>query len=319
MAGRIAPFESRAALLRSRPVDDLLRFLDLVSRELKCEDAHFELGGDDPSEPDRISCPVPGGWRVVARFDAALEPEHRETRTNKLAGLIDAFSGTGPELRLRSPRLRSPSASQELDAALGLLAEKAEALRAVVIDEDSPVLWGSSEQPPGPEDVETAMWIGELADSAAAVGMDTGELVELVELAASDPSRNKDALRERLAEVEPRKLRERLIRKLPLVAELGSHRDTEAWTAHFVTCRAIAAVRRAPEHHEAIEDDLGWLARDFGGIYHVILVYDGRFSEIGAARMMQRALPAIEKLVLSLPPIDPTPKGARVLQFKARG
>ena len=29
-----------------------------------------------------------------------------------------------------------------------------------------------------------------------------------------------------------------------------------------------------------------------------------------------RALPAIEKLVLSLPPIDPTPIGARVLAFK---
>ncbi|HLT37981.1 MAG TPA: hypothetical protein VK034_16965, partial [Enhygromyxa sp.] len=178
----------------------------------------------------------------------------------------------------------------------------------VVIDEDSPVLWGSSEIPPGLEDVETAMWIGELADSVAAAGLDPVELVEL----------GSDQLRERVAGLEPRKLRERLIRKLPQIHELGSHRDAEGWRAHFATCRAIAAVRRAPERHESIEDDLGWLARDFGGIYHVILVYDGPFSELGAARVMLRALPAIEHLVLSLPPIDPTPKGARVLQFKPR-
>ena len=291
-------------------MDDLLRFLDLVRRELGSRDAHFELGGEGPTEADRLAAPVPGGWRVVAVFDE-LPPESRESRTAKLAGLIDAFSGVGRELQLRSPRLRSPSATQELDDALALLADKAEALRAVVIDEDSPVLWGSSEIPSGSEDVETAMWIGELADSAAAAGIPTEELVELVGLTY-------EQLRERLAELEPRKLRERLIRKLPVVAELGAHRDAAGWAAHFVTCRAIAAVRRAPENHEAIEDDLGWLARDFGGIYHVILVYAGRFSEIGAARMMLKALPAIEKLVLSLPPIDPTPKGARVLQFKPR-
>jgi hypothetical protein len=291
-------------------VDDLLRFLDLVQRELDCQDAHFEFGGEDPRESDRVWADVQGDWRIVARWDQ-LEADQREPRTTKLQQLVDAFSGVGSELQLRRPRFASPSASQELDDALALLAEKADALRAVVIDEDSPVLWGSSEAPPGPEDAETAMWIGELADSAAAVGLDLAELVLL-----SD-----EQLRERIRELEPRKLRERLLRKLPLVKDLGLHRDAdrEAWTAHVATCRAIAAVRRAPENHEAIEDDLGWLARDFGGIYHVILVYGGPFSEIGAARMMQRAVPAIERLVLSLPPVDPTPKGARVLQFKARG
>ena len=65
-----------------------------------------------------------------------------------------------------------------------------------------------------------------------------------------------------------------------------------------------------------MEDDLGWLARDFAGIYHVILVYDGPFSELAAAGVMRRALPTIEKLVLALPPIDPSPKGARVLPFR---
>jgi hypothetical protein len=288
-------------------VEDLLRFLDLVRRELNCQDARFEFGGEVPRESDRVWASVPGGWRVVARFDRLAEPD-REPRSEKLQTLVEAFSGVGSVLQVRSPRFTGSSATRELDDALALLAEKADALRAVVIDEDSPVLWGSSEVPSGIEDVETAMWIGELADSAAAVGID---LVELVQL---EP----EQLRERIATLEPRKLRERLIRKLPHVRELGSHRDPEGWKAHFATCRAIAAVRRAPERHEATEDELGWLARDFAGIYHVILVYDGPFSELGAARVMLRALPAIENLVLALPPIDPTPKGARVLQFKPR-
>jgi hypothetical protein len=297
-------------LLIFGPVEDLLRFLDLVRRELACQDAHFEFGGDAPREPDRVWAEVPGGWRVVARYDWLPEPE-RESRTGKLQGLIEAFSGVSSVLQVRSPRFTSPSAARELDDALALLAEKTDALRAVVIDEDSPVLWGSSESPAGLEDVEAAMWIGELADSAAAAGLDSHAMAELVLLSP-------DQLRERVAELEPRKLRERLIRKLPHVRELGPHRDAEGWHAHFTTCRVIAAVRRAPEHHESFADDLGWLARDFGGIYHVILVYGGPFSEIGATRVMQRAVPAIEHLVLALPPIDPTPKGARVLQFKPR-
>jgi hypothetical protein len=290
-------------------VIDLERFLDLVRRELRCEDARFEFGGQPPLADDCVFAELPGGWRVVAMFEAPLEDGGAPEA--KLVALVETFSGIGARLEARRPRMSAGPLARELDDALALLAEKANALRAVVIDEDSPVLWGSSEAPPGPEDVEVVMWIGELADSAAAAGLDMTELVQLDEV----------SLRERIVTLEPRKLRERLLRKLPSIRELGAHRDrdTEAWAAHFATCRAIAAVRRAPERHQSIDDDLGWFARDFGGIYHVILVYGGRFSEVGAAGVMLRALPAIEKLVLSLPPIDPTPKGARVLPFRRRG
>jgi hypothetical protein len=284
-------------------VDDLRRFLDLVLHELGCDDARFEFGGNNSPDPTRVVTEMPGGWRVVALW--TTPPSDRAPIQAKLDMLIETFAGVSEQLRIRSPR-PSHLMTRELDDALALLAEKADALRAVVIDEDSPVLWGTSEATPGPEDVEVAMWIGELADSAAAAELDMVQLVQLDE----------HALRERIGNLEPRKLRERLLRKLPLIRQFGAHRDTEGWLAHFATCRAIAALRRAPEHHEAIDDNLGWLARDFGGIYHVILVYGGPFSELGAARVMVRALPVIEKLVLSLPPIDPTPIGARVLAFK---
>jgi hypothetical protein len=252
---------------------------------------------------------LPGGWRVVALFDAPRETEGDEdVAATKLTTLTETFTGVATSLKVRGPRVASATASTKLDEALALLADKGDALRAVVIDEDSPVLWGTSESPAGPEDVEIALWTGELVNSATTAGLDMVELVGLDDAGT----------KAHLADVEPRKLRQRLQRKLPIIRELGEHRDAAGWAAHFAMCRAIAAVRRAPERHEAIEDDLGWLARDFAGIYHAILIYDGPFSEIGAAGIMLRALPTIEKLVLALPPIDPAPKGkgARVLPFR---
>lgn len=286
-------------------MDDLERFLDLVRRELGCDDARFEFGGREPRPGEGVFAELAGGWRVVAVFDDPAEDRARPA-TAKLDALTEAFTNIGTQLEIRGPRIATTTATAKLDEALALLASKGDALRAVVIDEDSPVLWGTSESPAGPEDVEVALWTGELANSAAATEVDIIELVML------DPA----SAAERIASIEPRKLRERLQRKLPIVRELAPHRDAAGWLAHFAMCRAIAAVRRAPERHEAIADDLGWLARDFAGIYHAILVYDGPFSEIGAAGVMLRALPTIEKLTLALPPIDPTPRGARILPFR---
>ena len=290
-------------------MDHLERFLELVRRELGGEDAHFELGGHPPTDPKLLWAAIADGWRVVARLP---EPDPPAAKRDKLEALVASFSSLEGQLQRRLPRTNRAVAAAEVDDALGLLAASGQALRAVVIDEDSPMLWGSSEAPRGPEDVEALQWIGELADSAAGAGLDTDALVELTRL-------DDAGQRERLASLEPRKLRERLLRKLPLVRELGAQRSDEGWPAHLATCRAVAAVRRAPERHEAAGGGLGWFARDFAGIYHVILVYLGPFSEIAATRAMNNALSAIERLVLALPPIDPTPKGARVLAFPPRG
>lgn len=287
-------------------VDDLDRFLDLVRRELGSDDARFEYGGRDPEAGRRIWARMPGDWRVVAIYEAP--PSERTSRQAKLQSLVESFAGLGEKLEDKVPRVRSAIAAEEVDYALGVLAEKTKALRALVLDEDSPVLWGSSETPRGPEDVETAQWTGELVESASQAGLDLVELVGLDEA----------TLRKQLATLEPRKLQDRLLRRLPMIRELGPHRDAEAWHQHFLVCRAIAAIRRAPERHYEVENGLGWLTREFAGIYHVVLVYAGEFSELAATGVLLRALPAIENLVLALPPIEPTPKGARVLQFRPR-
>lgn len=286
-------------------MDDHLRFLDLIRRELACEDARFQLGGRPTDDGRELWAELGEAWRLVARFGRPPKGGVREALVAKLEALAASFTGLGAELRERVPAARVDSSRDEVDEALTLLAAQAKALRAVVLDEDSPVMWGSSELPKGAEDVEFALGTGELADSAAAVGLD------LVALLTLSP----EQLEQALAALDSGKLRQRMLRKLPQIRELGAQRDAASWAAHIATCRAIAALRRAPERREAMTPELGWFAREFAGIYHVLLVYAGPFSELDATRPMRKALPVIERLVLALPPVEPPPKSnLRVLR-----
>lgn len=58
--------------------------------------------------------------------------------------------------------------------------------------------------------------------------------------------------------------------------------------------------------------------RWFAGVYCVLLVFDERSTELKAEAALIRALPQVERLVMSLPPIDPRPPGARVLSVPPR-
>ena len=103
-----------------------------------------------------------------------------------------------------------------------------------------------------------------------------------------------------------------------------AHADQEraSWARHLASRRAVPIVRALPEiamlpkgghlHAAHAETGFGYVARSFAGIYVLILVFEGPFDEIGARRATQSALPAIERLVLSLPPRDPSTQGAKV-------
>lgn len=54
------------------------------------------------------------------------------------------------------------------------------------------------------------------------------------------------------------------------------------------------------------------IARRFAGIYELVLVFEGAYSELHAEAAIVRGLPWIERLVTSLPPRDPAGKGAKV-------
>jgi hypothetical protein len=59
------------------------------------------------------------------------------------------------------------------------------------------------------------------------------------------------------------------------------------------------------------EAGFGYVARNFGGIYVLFVLYDGPFSELKAEAAMARAIGRIERLVLGLPPRDPAGRGRR--------
>jgi Type II secretion system (T2SS), protein E, N-terminal domain len=112
--------------------------------------------------------------------------------------------------------------------------------------------------------------------------------------------------------------------------EPAARRAQESSMRRTLAHRAIAAVRDLPEmpalhkgghlRHAVVEDRFAYVARSFAAIYVLILVFDGPFEEMLARRSLQHALPAIERLVAALPPLDPLPpmSGAAAMRAPRR-
>src|SRR5689334_8271019 len=60
------------------------------------------------------------------------------------------------------------------------------------------------------------------------------------------------------------------------------------------------------------------IARPFAGLYVLALVCEGAISEPVVVGALLHALPLIERLVLALPPVDPSPGGAKVMRMPTR-
>jgi hypothetical protein len=96
-------------------------------------------------------------------------------------------------------------------------------------------------------------------------------------------------------------------------------RAKQAWARAVRTRRAVAEVRALPDMaklprgghlREMVSGpDFGYLARSFGGIYVLVLVFEGAFEELLAKRAVAQVLPTIEGLVAALPPLEPQPGG----------
>ncbi|HVY45555.1 MAG TPA: hypothetical protein VHB21_06725 [Minicystis sp.] len=149
-------------------------------------------------------------------------------------------------------------------------------------------------------------------DAALATGLDI-EPVAAFEGSIAAFVASRAALGEAAASVEPAEADD----------ERRAHaaRERASWVRHLATRAAVPAVRALPElaalpkgghlHHAYAEARFGFAAHSFAGIYVLVLVFDGPFDELGARRATQHALPTIERLVLSLPPRDPTTSGHR--------
>jgi hypothetical protein len=292
----------------------IVRFLQLVQHELGADDARAEIGGLDPTDERTIFCRLPGGWRIVALFSEP--PADRATAIERLERLADSFFATATSASDAQPRLLQEPAARRLDEELAALAQRAGALSAIVIDDTSPVIWGSSQPRHRDEGVEQALEAAKLDAAARALGIDLADLIsqETRDVEALLQQRGVDAARAGW-----------LSRAVTRLHTPSGERNSRGFREYLTTARAIAEVRqhidsegRPAQNLRAVvrEDRFGYVVRSFATIYHLIVAFDGAFSELHAEAAVLHALPIIERLVLALPPSQPPPRGGRVLRLE---
>ncbi|MEM7448677.1 MAG: hypothetical protein AAF355_10580 [Myxococcota bacterium] len=289
-------------------MEPIQRFLGLVARELGAEDARFELGGQDPEDSRHIYCTVQQGFRLVAVFRSPME--HREPLTRRLEMLASAFVGERGALELKRPQVVSPSA-RELGDALAALVDRTTAVRAVVIDHRSPVIWGSSNPTHARMDVDAFSRLSDAASAASSVEIDLAHVLD-----AGGPE-------ETLWAEVPAELAHSLKRQIVQLLEEAPERDVVQWSREIACAHAIARVRRTEkERAQSVRQEVisnaqvHCFVRAFANIYRLILAFEGSFSQLNAEGAVIQAMPLIERLVTSLPPRDPGPKGGRMLNLR---
>lgn len=134
----------------------LLRFLELARRDLGAEDTRAVIGGRPPRDPRIISAAVEPDFRIEAEL--AQAPDDPAPLVQRLEALIASFFvlASGRAQRASIERAGEAWASRRLDTALADLAERAGAVAALVMDGQSPVLWGLSLPREALPDVEAA-------------------------------------------------------------------------------------------------------------------------------------------------------------------
>jgi hypothetical protein len=284
----------------------LLRLLDLVQRELGASDARAEIGGRAPQDPRLVFCDLPNALRLVAVFDH--EPADRAALGARLRALAEAFTVSAPESAEWTSVSRELGV-RRLDDELALLAERAGAVRALVIDVQSPVLWGSSGRR-GTEDVDDAIRITQVLERARSAELELARLLEQdsasarTALAAAGLSRDDASF---------------FARELERIR--GNRRPGGAcWQHHLWSCAAIAAVR-ASRREVTVPTELvrcaefSYLVRSFANIYRLLLIFDERVNELVAQAAVARNLPRVEKLLLSMPPFEPPPRPGKLVRL----
>lgn len=282
----------------------LTRLLAIVQRELDADDARIELGGRPPDPATAVHASLRGGLRVVALFDAA--PPDLAAKQAKLDLLVETFGDLDAPTPAPGPLVRPPIESA-LDEVLDDVRAHAHAIRALVIDDSSPVIWGTSLTPRDGLDVAAARARAELWRKVERAGLDPDEVC----------GRSAEELEALEETIEPRLFRE-------LVRAAAGERSRERRLDDMATSRAIDWVRSRWEleaHDRRLvhrEGAVAVAARSFATTYRLLTVHRGTFSELHAEAALAHALPIVEALVLRLPPVDPGHGEGRVVRLRRR-
>ena len=307
------------------------RFLSLAQRELSADDVRLLAPGESPpTAANVIVARLKDGSHVVASFgNAPAEPDVLARRLAMLADTFaEALASPLPSERSRRPstRARMPVVSS-LHEELKALAVRANAHDVVVIDGDSPVVWGCASTSAKPRarnemllrDVSTRELSSRDEPSAPGAGLHM--------VAASDDS---GPLQDTTAPTGNLRMAPPPEESAPLLTSLGQAHAHDADDEHDhdtgahdeqdepeITRRAIGLIRSLPQldllhkgrHLRHVSrGESSYLVLSFSSIYLLCMVFDGDFDELRAERAAHESLPRIERLVLALPPLDPDPQ-----------
>jgi hypothetical protein len=255
------------------------RFIALVCRELGAESARViepdEAAPPPPAEPDPrvLRCEMGAGRAVEATF--AEPPADLDTKKRRLEMLAAAFDAVAiEEHHVRHAR---PSPATALRDELDGLCKRAGALNILVVDANSPVVWGAA-HPTGIVEVPPLPSSPNLARLAAGEGAEEGETSPAVASASRKALRAVRALPEIAA-----------LRKGKPLRYVQRSGDAPLIAHAFASIYLLVAVFE-PNH---------------------------AFDELRAERAIVQSLPTVERLVMALPPHEPEPtQGAGVIAMR---
>ncbi len=98
-------------------------------------------------------------------------------------------------------------------------------------------------------------------------------------------------------------------------------RKTERVIARVRSLKGVATLARGGHvAHVERSRSGGYLARSFASIYVLIVIFEGPIDDLRAERALREHMQAIERLVIALPPRDPTTgnAGANVVSLRAK-
>jgi hypothetical protein len=272
---------------------DVERFLTLVRRELGADDARLATADEAAPEemPIQIRAFLADGRAVVVRFaQPPPDLEAKQRRLEMLAGTFDTLLEEPPHTQARKSR---PPVASSLHDELSALCARAVSVNAIVIDANSPVVWGAAYTegvtPQAPLASSPRVTESPANDGGSSPGF-SGPLTA----AGLQAAPAEGELEARRTNLSKRALH--VVRGLPELAALRKGRHLR---------------------HVDREGDAPLIAHSFAGIYVLVVVFEAAFDELRAERAILEAMPRVERLVLALPPLDTPPStGAGVIALR---
>jgi len=276
-----SPIDRLVAIVRRDLGTEDVRILDADEREASPTGDSSEI----PSGDAVLSCALSGGKRILVVFPS--RPDDAAARLRRLEILVESF---GDLVSRSGPPQARPNASMTLHLELETLARRAAAKDALVIDARSPIVWGASAEEMSMRATyePDVVSLPERPSTPPIERVGGGAAISHLDIEPSEP-READALS---------------LRAISAVRGLG----------------ALASLHRGGHLHHTVRDEsFGFIARSFASIYVLIVVFDAPFDELRAERAIGNELPIVERLVMALPPLDPTPMaGAMAIRRRRR-